>query len=295
MNRFARLSLSILFIALIVAAFPADSPGKSARQKDDTYYIAFKFKQAAVIPFADNTHKESFFKALTWRGNGIFTSALIKSLRNSKLEVTDAETVNRILVGRGLIKRMLDINNVGTAQWELARIEHAETIDKKLADKAFDEAGAAEGFDAETVKWFGNRLKVQVIIRGDIEDLGARRSKKSAFPDKVLFPFQGDDGNVIGYADAKSYMIGLKSNPKDSIGTINSVSLPAGDRSAVKVTMYMQNAADASIIWTGSVNVECNYSVGDGIDAAADALVNKMLERFVYYNDNFLHIDSGKR
>jgi hypothetical protein len=283
---------------------------------DNTIVLA-GIRTVAIFPFADYSHQQNHLGIDAWGGNIKITEAVTDQFTAHGITVAVQEDVNTLLVDEKIIRPIdkdkylihgtvenqdENSNRISTPEYEVVNVEHSQDMAKEVL-KIIDVTGkkppaassaspvlqgATVGLSKEKIIELGDKLGVDIIVRGRIIDYGYKdvgtqnplyRGVIPVVIDSVkdimygatnAYGYEGDLQNVENMAVGGSlgYAIGEKisnsatyGGPGLAIGTASgwmaSQHPKKAKRSAVvQVRIYAQNALNGEVLWTNRTEIE---------------------------------------
>ena len=283
---------------------------------DNTIVLA-GIRNVAIFPLADYSHQQKQLVPEDWGGNIKILEAITDQFTARGISVAVQEDVNTILVDENII-RPIDRekylihgtqekseetgNKISTPEYEVVNVEHSPDMTSEvlkiidITGKKKPQAssaspvlqGATVGLSKEKIIELGDKLGVDIIMRGRIIDYGYKdigtmnplyrgvipmvidSVKDVMYGATSAYGYEGDLQNVetIGMGSALGYGIGEKIKNGDTYGgpglAIGAASgwLAAqhpkkAKRSAVvQVRLYAQNALNGEVLWTNRTEIE---------------------------------------
>jgi hypothetical protein len=283
---------------------------------DNTVVLA-GIRNVAIFPLADYSYQQCQLAKVCWGGNIKITEAITDQFTAHGITVAVQEDVNTLLVDENLIRPIdqdkylingtVESKNtastkISNPEYEIENSEHSpDMIDeilrlidftgknKKMASPASPVVqGATVGLSKEKIIELGDKLGVDIIIRGRIIDYGYKdigtlnplyrgvipvvldSVKDTLYGSTNAYGYENDLENVENMAvgGALGYGIGEKIKNGDTygapglaIGTFSgwmaSQHPKKAKRSAVvQVRLYAQNALNGDVLWTNRAEIE---------------------------------------
>jgi hypothetical protein len=284
---------------------------------DNTIVLA-GIRNVAIFPFADYSHQQDQLKVDEWGQNIKIVEAVTEQFTAHGITVAVQEDVNTILIDEKVIRPINDQKyliegteesksnenkKVSTPEYEVSgNTEHSpDMVDEvlKLMDitgKANKKPvpaspvlqGATVGLSKEKIMELGNKLGVDIIIRGRIIDCGykdigtANPLYRGVIPvviDSVknmmygatnAYGYENDLENVenmavggaLGYEIGKQVKTGeAYGGPGLAIGAASGLMASQHPKMAkrsavVQVRLYAQNATNGEVLWTNRAEIE---------------------------------------
>lgn len=283
---------------------------------DNTIVLA-GIRSVAIFPFADYSHQQKHLGTDSWGGNIKITEAVTDEFSARGITVAVQEDVNTLLIDEKVIRPIdkekylihgteesLDesSNRISTPEYEVANVEHSPdmtaevlriidfTAKKKPAAGTASPVlqGATVGLSKEKIIELGDKLGVDIIMRGRIIDYGYKdigtmnplyRGVIPVVIDSVkdimygatnAYGYEGDLQNIENMAvgGGLGYLVGKNISNHDNYGsTGTALGVASGwlasqhpkkaKRSAlVQVRLYAQNALNGEVLWTNRAEIE---------------------------------------
>jgi hypothetical protein len=282
---------------------------------DNTIVLA-GIRTVAIFPFADYSHQQNHLETEAWGGNIKILEAVTDQFTAHGITVAVQEDVNTLLVDENII-RPIDKDKyliqgtkenedeqgkkISTPEYEVVNVEHSPDMTKevlKIID--FTERkkpaasstspvlqGATVGLSKDKIIELGDKLGVDIIVRGRIIDYGYKdigtinplyRGVIPIVIDSVkdimygatnAYGYEGDLQNVENMAagGAMGYAIGEKVQDAThgaaglAIGTASGWMASQHPKKAkraavVQVRVYAQNALNGEVLWTNRTEIE---------------------------------------
>jgi len=283
---------------------------------DNTIVLA-GIRSVAIFPFADYSYQQCQLEKVEWGGNIKITEAVTDQFTTHGITVAVQEDVNTLLVDENII-RPIDkdkylihgtkenseeaSNRISTPEYEVANVEHSKDMsneilklinatEKKKPAITKDSPvlqGATVGLSKEKIIELGDKLGVDIIVRGRIIDYGYKdigtqnplyRGVIPVVIDSVkdmmygatnAYGYEGDLQNVENMAVGGSlgYIAGENipnsatyGAPGLAIGTAAGFFASQHPKKAkraavVQVRIYAQNALNGEVLWTNRAEIE---------------------------------------
>lgn len=283
---------------------------------DNTIVLA-GIRTVAIFPLADYSHQQNHLGIDAWGGNIKITEAVTDQFTAHGISVAVQEDVNTLLVDENII-RPIDrdkyliqptvenqdekTQRIGTPEYEVASVEHSQDMTNevmKIIDMSGKQKppaitaspviqGATVGLSKEKIIELGDKLGVDIIIRGRIidygyKDIGTQNPMYRGIIPVVLdsvkdmmygatdaYGYEGDLENIetVGTGAAMGYGIGEKvrssstyGGPGLAIGAASGLLASRHPKKAkrsavVQVRLYAQNALNGEVLWTNRTEIE---------------------------------------
>ena len=292
---------------------------------DNNQKSAIGVSRVAVFPFSDYSHQQSALRTDLWGGNVKILEEVTDSFVARGIQVAIQEDVNSLLVDNEIIRPVASQQLVfgtagtdtpeqrskiiGTPEYDLVNIQHSDEMRDAIIDvikneKALEYAqtppvktpiaqGATVGLTREMVKYLGEEMGADLIIRGRIIEYGYKEVNtynplKRGFlpvlyePIKDVFlgapqqdEYEADLGDVYvsQLGNGLGFWLGEQTR-RDVTGTWdtlmhNSFGLVAelhprkkDVSSIVQIRMYAQDVETGDILWSNRVETEFNPNTG---------------------------------
>jgi len=292
---------------------------------DNNQKSAIGVNKVAVFPFSDYSHQQSALRTDLWGGNVKILEEVTDSLVAHGIQVAIQEDVNSLLVDNEIIRPVASQQLVfgtagadtpeqrskiiGTPEYDLVNIEHSDEMREAIIDvikneKALEYAqtppvktpisqGATVGLTREMVKYLGEEMGADLIIRGRIIEYGYKEVNtynplKRGFlpvlyePIKDVFlgapepdryetdlgePYDSRFGYGLGFwlgeQTRKDVTGAWDTVMHNSFGLVAELHPRKKDVSTiVQLRMYAQDVKTGDIIWSNRVETEFNPSTG---------------------------------
>ena len=292
---------------------------------DNNQKSAIGINKVAVFPFSDYSHQQSALRTDLWGGNVKILEEVTDSLVAHGIQVAIQEDVNSLLVDNEIIRPVASQQLVfgtagadtpeqrskiiGTPEYDLVNIEHSDEMREAIIDvikneKALEYAqtppvktpisqGATVGLTREMVKYLGEEMGADLIIRGRIIEYGYKEVNtynplKRGFlpvlyePIKDVFlgapepdryetdlgePYDSRFGYGLGFwlgeQTRKDVTGAWDTVMHNSFGLVAELHPRKKDVSTiVQLRMYAQDVKTGDIIWSNRVETEFNPSTG---------------------------------
>jgi len=276
-------------------------------------------RKVALFPFADYSHQQEFLKNGIWGGNIRILEEITDQLVAHGIAVTVQEDVNTLLVDNNIIQPMANqyliygtggddkvefrTKVIGTPEYDLVNVEHSEDMKDEIIsiirdEMALEEAekppiqtpvlqGATVGLSREKVVELGERLGVDLIVRGRIIEYGFKEKDtynplKRGFLPVLIEPIEDV---LLGVAEVKKYesdledvdfsrlgegagfLFGQKAEDdlegtwdlmvEHSFGSLANLYPRKKDVSTVvQIRMYAQDAKTGDVLWSNRAETE---------------------------------------
>lgn len=260
---------------------------------------AVKVEKVAIFPFADYSFQQDFVRPLRWGLNKKITEELADEFIKQGIQVAVQEDVEGLLISEGIIKpvdtkrlieNLQDIEDkleeelyisIISPEYELKR-EHSKEMRKEIEEMIKDRRqnqpilayifkllslypqeplteGVSTGLSREKIKELGEKLGVDVIVRGRIIEAGELQKTNPGLTSGGIIGFllnplitltvgKRDSPFFIGYAQKERY-------EKDLLEAHSSQYLydqPTGKRlSVVQIRVYLQDVKTGEVFWSG--------------------------------------------
>jgi len=247
----AKRVMAICFLTLVFAV--SSTASFAGEPKYPSY--SFQANKVAILPFADYSHQASFNTALKWGGNRRIVEYLKNELLARGIEVVDQDKVVEVLLNRGAIKEMKDVDKFGTPEYELFHSPHWELFTKELFKKIVKNQEKTTPISRQEIREIGSILGVDTIVRGTILHYELQpRQVENTFED--LIPFSlihgKSDKPVVGYAIGPEYEKDIYDRFEITAAHDYSAMFPLNDKSSrIIVIIFVQDAKTGDIITNG--------------------------------------------
>lgn len=266
------------------------------------FRVALAIKRVAVLPFADHSHRESFAQALNWGGNERVAEKIRSYLAVKELTVSRQSKISKLLVSKGMINLMKDVDYPISFTWSLINRPHNPLMTESLMKSLISSHGVTNPLLKEEVIEMGKRLGVDTIVRGRISERKKVRFseafEKPTDPLVGVVPFRLSEigPNAIGYAIFDGYEAELP--PVDTTRAVRfrDTSSPAAETSIIKIDVYLQDAKTGEVEWSNQLELECPVEYdGKAIDASLSKGIKLLMDDFFsnylfYYKGDWLCI-----
>lgn len=268
------------------------------------FRIALAIKKVAVLPFADHSHRESFAQALNWGGNERVAEKIRSYLaaRDRELIVSRQNGVSKLLVSKGMINLMKDVNKPVSFTWNLINKSHNPLMTESLMKSLISSHGLTDPLSKEEVIEMGKSLGVDTIVRGRISERKkvalseAFEKPKDLLAGVVPFSLSEIGPNAVGYAIFEQYEAELPPVDITRAVRLRDTSSPTAETSIIKIDVYLQNAKTGEVEWSNQLELECPVEYdGKAIDASLEKGIKLLLDDFFsnylfYYKGDWLCI-----
>ena len=297
---------------------PTESSLMSCGSAEDPVAIE-GVRKVALFPLADYSHQQDFLQAEIWGGNIRILEEITDHFIVHGIAVNVQEDVNTLLVDNNIIepianqylvygsggddKREFRTKVIGTPEYDLVNVEHSQDMKEEIIEVIRDEMaleqaekppvqtpvlqGATVGLSREMVKQLGEKLGVDLIVRGRIIEYGFKGIDtydplKRGFLPLLIEPVKDV---LFGAADAKRYesdledldysrlgegvgfLFGQKSEDdiegtwdvmmEHSFGTVANLHPRKKNVSTiVQIRLYAQDARTGNVIWSNRAETE---------------------------------------
>ena len=292
---------------------------------DNNQKSAIGVSKVAVFPFSDYSHQQSALRTDLWGGNVKILEEVTDSFVAHGIQVAIQEDVNSLLIDNQIIQPVASQQLVfgtagadtpeqrskiiGTPEYDLVNIQHSDEMREAIIDvikneKALEYAqtppvktpvlqGATVGLSREMVKYLGEEMGADLIIRGRIIEYGYKEVNtynplkrgflpvlyepiKDVFlgaPDQDHYEADLGDVYVSQLGNGLGFWLGEQTR-RDVTGTWdtlmhNSFGLIAelhprkkDVSTIVQLRMYAQDVNTGDIIWSNRVETEFNPGTG---------------------------------
>jgi flagellar motor protein MotB len=292
---------------------------------DNNQKSAIGVSKVAVFPFSDYSHQQSALRTDLWGGNVKIIEEVTDSFVSHGIQVAIQEDVNSLLIDNQIIRPVASqqlafgtagadtpeqrSKIIGTPEYDLVNIEHSDEMREAIIDvikneKALEYAqtppvktpvlqGATVGLTREMVKYLGEEMGADLIIRGRIIEYGYKEVNtynplkrgflpvlyepiKDVFlgaPEQDQYEVDLGDVYVSQLGNGLGFWLGEQTR-RDVTGTWdtlmhNSFGLIAelhprkkDVSTIVQLRMYAQDVDTGDIIWSNRVETEFNPGTG---------------------------------
>ena len=295
---------------------PTATPNVRFVPADNTVVLA-GIRNVAIFPLADYSYQQCHLGKDCWGGNIKITEAITDQFTAHGITVAVQEDVNTLLVDEKVIRPIdeekyliegtaetkdTSYKKVSTPEYEVANASHSpDMIDEILNVINFTEKskkqssppspvlqGATVGLSKQKIVELGDKLGVDIIIRGRIIDYGYKdigtlnplyrgvipvvidSVKDTLYGATNAYGYEGDLQNIENMAvgGALGYEIGEKIHTGEAYGgpglAIGAASgwmasqhpKKAKRSAVVQVRLYAQNALNGDVLWTNRAEIE---------------------------------------
>lgn len=296
-----RNSLSVIFVMLFAIQLTVVAGPLLSSVEAEGVKISLGIGKVAVLPFSDHSHQSSFGDALTWGGNKEIVDHIGDYFKGKDIVVLPQKDVGKFLVRRGIIKYFKDADKAASFAWNVIHARYGSLIIKQFMQSLAAQGGGTVNLSRKEIVDLAKNLGVDAVVRGiilekkrkpfiDTRNL-AEREMTDPFSGLVPFMIGDSIGKRPAYAVAGKYEDGLPSvkdiKPAGDKGTY----FPSADESVLLVRIYMQNAANGAVVWSGGFNIR--YSLTAGSDKASSGFDNELGKKIRLVMDslfsNFYH------
>ena len=315
----------VLCIAGCVGSLKETVAPSGVALMDNNQKSAIGVSKVAVFPFSDYSHQQSALRTDLWGGNVKILEEVTDSFVAHGIQVAIQEDVNSLLIDNQIIQPVASQQLVfgtagadtpeqrskiiGTPEYDLVNIQHSDEMREAIIDvikneKALEYAqtppvktpvlqGATVGLSREMVKYLGEEMGADLIIRGRIIEYGYKEVNtynplkrgflpvlyepiKDVFlgaPDQDHYEADLGDVYVSQLGNGLGFWLGEQTR-RDVTGTWdtlmhNSFGLIAelhprkkDVSTIVQLRMYAQDVNTGDIIWSNRVETEFNPGTG---------------------------------
>ncbi len=301
-------SLLVIFIMLVaiqLTIMTVPSSGGAESEPIKTYKVSLGIEKVAVLPFSDHSHQSSFSDALMWGGAKKIVGYIGDYLDEQDIVVSPQKTVKKSLLRRGIIKYLKNTDRAASFAWNVVHSMYGPLIIRQFMKRIAKQGGGSVNLSNKTVVSIGKSLGVDAILRGIIVEKKARplfdtrsigeRGIDDPFAGVIPFAFGDSIDKGAAYAVADKYEDGLP--PAKDIGfdiglTKGGIAgFPSAKAPVLLVRIYMQNAVNGAVVWTGGFNIK--YSIDVGLDSEASTFDSELKKKIYLTMDdlfsNFYH------
>ena len=292
---------------------------------DNNQQAAIGVSKVAVFPFSDYSHQQSALRTDLWGGNVKILEEVTDSIVARGIQVAIQEDVNSLLVDNNIIQPLAEqqlmfgtaggdtpemrSRIIGTPEYDLVNIQHSDEMREAIVDVIKNERalefaqqppvqtpvlqGASVGLTREMVKYLGEEMGADLIIRGRIIEYGYKEVNtynplKRGFlpvlyePIKDVFlgapepdryetdlgePYDSRFGYGLGFwlgeQTRKDVTGAWDTLMHNSFGLVAELHPRKKDVSSiVQIRMYAQDVKTGDIIWSNRVETEFNPNTG---------------------------------